>query len=184
MSRRLCPALVVLALVTSAAPASADITGFVGLARTSAAPVSRDSADVGLTKGVSLGFSLVIVGFEFELAQSNGDDVGDSDCTGLGDFRLQCAPTLTTGMANVLLQTPRGVGPLQFYATAGAGLYRERYGPFDENDYGVGTNVGGGVKIEIAGPLRLRLDYRVFKLANDAANATPQRVYAGANIAF
>ena len=33
----------------------------------------------------------------------------------------------------------------------------------------VGINVGGGVKMTLAGPLRLRLDYRVFTLKGIAA---------------
>ena len=29
----------------------------------------------------------------------------------------------------------------------------------------MGINVGGGVKVNLAGPLRLRFDYRIFTLA-------------------
>jgi hypothetical protein len=55
----------------------------------------------------------------------------------------------------------------------------------NENDYGFGTNVGGGAKIELIGPLRLRVDYRVFNLSGgDLVDSTPQRIYVGANLAF
>ena len=88
----------------------------------------------------------------------------------------------------MLVQTPRGMLPkVQLYATIGGGYYRIRFEPFDVQDTGFGTNVGGGVKIDLVGPLRLRLDYRVFKLTNGSTSrlsSTPQRFYAGANLAF
>jgi len=49
---------------------------------------------------------------------------------------------------------------------------------------GFGTNVGGGVKIDLVGPLRVRLDYRIFKLGSDAVYGTSNRFTVGANIAF
>jgi len=90
-------------------------------------------------------------------------------------------------MFNGLVQTPRGIVPkIQLYATIGAGYYRIRYESLDLQDTGFGTNVGGGVKIDLVGPLRLRLDYRIFKLTDTFAelDATSQRFYAGANLAF
>ena len=56
----------------------------------------------------------------------------------------------------------------------------------------MGTNVGGGVKISLAGPLRVRLDYRIFRLTDEfeagvgggGFSKTSHRFYAGANIAF
>ncbi len=48
---------------------------------------------------------------------------GSTDCTG-----SVVAPGLTTGMANVLVQTPLPVSGMRFYGTAGGGLYRERRG--------------------------------------------------------
>ena len=50
-------------------------------------------------------------------------------------------------------------------ATPGGGVYHEscRSEPNDD-ETNFGTNVGGGAKITLAGPLRLRLDYRVFTL--------------------
>jgi hypothetical protein len=66
---------------------------------------------------------------------------------------------------------------MQFYGTIGGGLYRERLGDLQETSFG--TNVGGGVKISLAGPLRLRLDYRIFTLGGDAQHRSVQRIYAG-----
>jgi opacity protein-like surface antigen len=77
---------------------------------------------------------------------------------------------------------------VQLYGTVGGGYYRVRFEELDVQDTGFGTNVGGGVKIDLAGPLRVRLDYRVFRLGDefeaDLVEATSQRFYAGVNLAF
>ena len=88
------------------------------------------------------------------------------------------------GCGGWILQTPRGLGPVQVYGTIGAGAYRERFDVVDESTTNFGTNFGGGVKISLLGPLRVRVDYRIFKLSGDAVYETPQRVYVGANLAF
>jgi opacity protein-like surface antigen len=140
--------------------ASADVTAFLG---TNPTPVNR------VTTGFGVGIGLVIVGFEFEYGHTreNLDEL---------------APSLRTYMFNGLLQTPIPIAGLQFYATAGGGLYRETLD--DDSETSVGINVGGGVKISLAGPLRLRLDYRVFTLQGDPRHSKPQRFYAGLNIKF
>ena len=143
-----------------ATPASADLTAFLG---TTTSPENRAA------RGAALGVSLVIIGFEFEYSNTEGDETS-------------LAPSLRSGMFNLLLQTPFAVSRLQFYATVGGGMYRERR--LDQQDTGLGTNVGGGVKISLAGPLRLRLDYRAFRLGEGTLHRTPQRVYAGLNLAF
>jgi opacity protein-like surface antigen len=174
--------LVLLAATSSLA--RADITAFIGTRRTSnttLTPTVEPDSSFRLDKGLAVGFGLVIVGFEFEWSKTDGDSLGDKLCVG---NLSPCAPSLTTGMGNVLLQTPHGVLPLQIYGTVGAGAYREHLDVADESHYGFGTNLGGGVKIDLVGPLRLRLDYRIFKLANDAFTKTPQRFYAGATLAF
>lgn len=170
-------------LLATHAPASADLTAFIGGSFSgSAADAITGDSHTGLSKGLAIGMSLVIVGFEFEYAAVDGDEFGDGDC---GTFTPgACATGLQTGMGNVLLQTPRGVLPVQIYGTVGAGVYRERLDPLDASETNVGTNVGGGVKIEVAGPFRIRIDYRIFKLAGDAIYSTPQRLYVGANLAF
>ena len=48
----------------------------------------------------------------------------------------------------------------------------------------VGVNTGGGVKVSLLGPVRARLDYRLFKLRGDPLHSTVHRVYAGLNLAF
>ena len=82
-------------------------------------------------------------------------------------------------MFNALLQTPTRT---QLYVTAGGGFYRERFGEVTETSFG--TNIGGGLKIPLAGPLRVRLDYRVFSLRGQPLYTNPQRFYGGVNLGF
>ena len=68
----------------------------------------------------------------------------------------------------------------QFYGTFGVGLYvqlRDR-GSSEAND---ARNIGGGVKITLAGPLKFRVDYRAFILArvNGEYHSNEHRLYAG-----
>lgn len=120
-------------------------------------------------RGGSIGMSLVLVGFEFEYAHSS-EDV------------LEAAPSLRTFMFNGLVQTPIPIAGLQFYGTAGGGFYRETLNDSSETSFG--TNIGGGIKMSLVGPLRLRLDYRVFNLRGSPRHSTPQRFYAGLNLKF
>ena len=160
MMKRLGVAGLTIALLGVAAPARADLTGFIGVNPT---PSSR------LVRGFAAGLALVIIGFEFEYAETSEDEMNG-------------APSLRTGMGNVYLQTPFPISGLQFYGTMGGGLYRERLDMRQETQ--VAGNVGGGVKIVLAGPLRLRLDYRIFNLRGDPLHSRPQRLYAGLNLAF
>ena len=148
------------ALLVLIAPsvALADATVFLGVTTT---PEGRPA------KGFAIGAGLLIVGFEFEYAHS-GEDAA--------------APSLWTGTGNVLLQTPVPVGGFQLYLTTGGGVYRERLGSRQETSFGV--NSGGGAKVSLIGPIRVRLDYRVFKLQGDPIHSVVHRVYAGLNLGF
>jgi opacity protein-like surface antigen len=162
-------------VVLGASPARADLTAFIG---------AQSNPSTRLTKGISAGSGFLIVGFEGEYAQASGDDV----CAPVASSAA-CAPSVRTVMFNGLVQTPRGIIPrIQLYGTVGGGYYRIRYESLDVQDSGFGTNIGGGVKIDLVGPLRLRLDYRIFKLTDtfdlEGLDPTSQRFYAGANLAF
>jgi opacity protein-like surface antigen len=157
--RYLVPLVVCLTLSLPAA-ASADVTGFFGTNRT---PANRT------VKGFAVGTGLLVAGFEFEFASTDED-------------LLTAAPKLRTYMFNGLAQTPIPIARMQFYATVGGGVFRETLNTSSETN--VGINVGGGVKITLAGPLRLRLDYRVFTLRGAPAYEKPQRFYAGLNLKF
>jgi hypothetical protein len=154
----------VLALALAALPgrAFADATVFLG---SNVTPANRTAS------GVSIGLGLLLLGFEFEYA-GTGEDPDDE------------APSLRTGMGNILLQTPFELFGLQPYVTVGGGLYRERLEAIDHQETHVGMNGGGGVKITLLGPVRLRLDYRFFKLAGDPLHTPSHRVYGGLNLKF
>ena len=147
-------------LLGVASPAFADATAFLG---TTSTPANRQA------RGFALGIGLLVVGFEFEYA-STAEEPEDA------------APGLRTGMGNVLLQTPFPIAGMQFYLTTGTGLYRETLGNVQETH--VGFNSGGGAKISLLGPLRARLDYRVFNFRGEALHPTVQRFYAGVNLKF
>ena len=150
----------VVAFVAMAQSARADATAFFGANTT---PANRP------VKGFAVGMGLIVVAFEFEFATTSDD-------------MAATAPALKTFMGNVLLQAPIPVFGFQPYVTTGGGIYRETLGT--HQDTGPGTNVGGGVKMSLAGPLRLRVDYRVFKLGSGALNSPAHRIYAGLNLKF
>ena len=167
-----------LLLAASAVPAHADLTAFIG---------GQGNPSTRLTRGASIGSGFLIIGFEGEYAQASGDD----ECVLIPT--TTCAPSVRTVMFNGLVQTPKGIIPgAQLYATIGGGYYRVRYEALDIQESGFGTNLGGGVKISLAGPLRLRLDYRIFQLTDEfeastggiGFDKTSHRFYAGANIDF
>lgn len=147
-------------LVAAATPAFADATLFIGSTST---PSNRQA------KGVAVGVGLLIVGFEFEYSNTSEDTA-------------KAAPQLRTGMGNALLQTPFAIMGFQPYFTAGGGLYRETLGTLQETQFGM--NTGGGVKINLLGPLRARVDYRVFNLRGAPQQSVVHRVYAGVNLKF
>jgi opacity protein-like surface antigen len=147
-------------LLSTASNAWADATLFLG---TATAPSNRT------TRGFAIGAGLLIIGFEFEY----GDTVEDE---------LDAAPSLRTGMGNLLVQTPFAIAGFQPYFTTGAGVYRESLGSIDETNFGI--NNGGGVKISLIGPVRARVDYRVFSLRGSPIEDTVQRLYVGLNLKF
>ena len=162
MLPRVRPFLFALGLVAvAAAPARADLTGFVGFGTE---PATRPMF------GVAGGFSLIVIGFEFEYMKVS-EDLTDG------------APSLRTGTGAVYVQNPIPVAGMQFYGIAAGGIYHESFEDIRSNT-NVTTNLGGGVKIKLVGPLRLRLDYRVQFLYGDALYTKPQRFYAGLNLAF
>lgn len=147
-------------VLLAAVPASADITAFLGANTT---PANRQ------TRGVAVGVGFLIVAFEFEYGFTPDDPTAT-------------APSLKTGMGNVLLQSPVKFFGVQPYFTTGGGLFQETLGTHKETN--AGLNSGGGAKIDLAGPIRLRLDYRVFKLGSGALYSPAHRIYAGINLKF
>ena len=160
MRRGLVTLSVLAVLGCTAAPAAADLTAFVGA---NATPSNRP------VRGFGVGLSLLVFGVEFEYSDTVADE-------------MVGAPGLRTGMFNVLVQTPFGVSGLQFYGTVGGGFYREAGGGLEETNGG--SNVGVGVKVSVAGPIRMRLDYRVFMLQGSPQHDKHQRLYVGLTLGF
>jgi len=158
--RRTLPVLLLalVVLIASPSPARADITAFLGFSPT---PDTRSA------RGLAVSVNLLVLGFEFEYSRTVEEE-------------LKGAPGLTSGMFNVMLITP--TSGVQLYVTGGAGFFRESL--LDERETGFGTNVGGGAKITLAGPLRLRVDYRVFNLRGMPFYRNPHRFYTGIALAF
>src|SRR6476469_350476 len=147
-------------LLGCAAPARADITAFLGANMT---PANRS------VRGGALEFGFIVVGVELEYAYTPDDPSA-------------AAPSLKTGTGNVLLQTPVAIFGFQPYFTTGGGFYQEELGV--HSDTGFTLSTGGGVKVSLSGPLRLPVDYRVFKLGSTALDSPAHRIYAGLNLKF
>ncbi|MGH9173588.1 MAG: hypothetical protein ACRD1H_04485 [Vicinamibacterales bacterium] len=160
MGRRLLILAATLTLTAVPRNAAADITAFLGITPT---------PETHAVRGLAVGLGLLIIGFEGEyanLAENEDDDL----------------PGLQTYSGNILVQTPIEVSGVQLYGTGGAGVYRERLVLRQETH--LATNLGGGAKIRLLGPLRVRVDYRVFRLQGDPLHETYQRFYVGANLTF
>jgi hypothetical protein len=147
-------------LLFISAPAWADATLFLG---TATSPSNRTA------RGFTLGAGLLVIGFEFEYSDTV-EDLTDG------------APGLRTGMGNLLIQTPFPILGLQPYFTTGGGVYRESLSNLSETNFGI--NNGGGVKISLIGPVRARVDYRVFTLRGSPLEDVVQRLYVGLNLKF
>jgi len=150
--------LALIAVLASVRPASADLTAFLGVTST---PENRTLG------GFAAGGGFLIVGFEFEYANLTEDTF--EQLTGLKTYA-----------GNVLVQTPTPT--VQLYGTIGAQGYQENLGNREETNFG--TNIGGGAKINLIGPFRVRLDYRIFKLQGEPLHDVYQRFYVGANLKF
>ena len=155
--------IVLAALLIVPAPAFADATAFLGV---------NTNPERQALRGFAGGFSLLIVGFEGEYAQAGEDESA-------------AVPSLLTVSGNAYVQTPIPVFGTRFYVTTGAGVYREEVEAANHRETNLVFNSGGGAKITLIGPLRLRLDYRVLKLRGEPLRpSVVHRVYAGINLGF
>ena len=163
MIRYLVPAFTLLLVLASTGTAFADATAFVGV---------HTNPERQSMRGLSAGAGFLVVGFEGEYAQA-----GEDESAGV--------PSLTTISGNVYVQTPIPIFGTRFYATTGVGVYREKVEAIDHQETSTVFNTGGGAKITLVGPLRVRLDYRVLKLRGEPLRpSTVHRLYAGLNLGF
>lgn len=126
--------------------------------------------------GVAYSYCPSVVGFEIEyLGTLGGVSAADSPAGGI--------------FASLIVQ-PATTSNLQFFAIGGFGIWSEKFANGDGTGGLDAKNIGGGVKIRLAGPLRLRLDYRLFVLGDlqdgDRGPTTkyPQRFSAGLQLVF
>ena len=157
-------AMTMLALFMAAAPARADITAFLG---TNTTPDNR------LARGVALGFGLLIVGFEFEYSATSES----------ANRRRRAAPSLKTGMGNVLLQTPVAISGLPA-VLHGRRRHLQRDARARATTWAWAEYRWRRRRSSLAGPVRLRVDYRVFKQGSGALYSPAHRIYAGLNLKF
>jgi len=125
--------IVLAALLCALRPtaAFADVTAFIGANTT---PANRQ------VRGAAGGISLLIVAFEFEYAFTPDDPTVS-------------APSLKTGMGNVLLQTPFPVAGFQPYVTAGGGIYNGWKMTLTNSL--IANNAGGGIFNDATGTLAI-----------------------------
>ena len=107
------------------------------------------------------------VSLEFEYSRSRSDPPAG-------------VPAIVTFSGNLLVQLPIRPSRFQFYGTFGVGFYvlLLDHHSSEPND---ARNFGGGVKITLAGPLKLRMDYREFRLARIGGeyHSNEHRFYVG-----
>ena len=117
-------------------------------------------------RGAAIGAGFTIVAFEFEYA-SSGDDPTSARRRSRRAWATCCCRRRWPSSGSSRTSRP-----------AAASITRAG----EHGDTGFGFNTGGGVKISLVGPLRLRVDYRVFKLGSGALYSPAHRVYAGLNL--
>jgi hypothetical protein len=126
--------------------------------------------------GAAFSYCPSVAGFEIEyLGTLGGETAGHSSAGGI--------------FGSVIVQLPTSSN-VQFFAMGGFGVWGETFADGKGTGELGAKNIGGGVKIRIAGPLRLRLDYRLFVLGDsqdgDRGPSTkhPQRFSAGLHLVF
>lgn len=148
--------------------ARADATVLVGL-------MSVDALRPSF--GFSFGYRPSAVGFEIEYLSTLGPTTPGHFSAG-GIF------------ASVIVQ-PVTISNVQVFAIGGFGIWGEGFSGGKGTGVLDAKNVGGGVLVALAGPMRLRLDYRLFLLGEVEEVGSiaprrkhPQRIAAGLHFAF
>jgi hypothetical protein len=160
-------ALVGALILMSPVSARADGTVLVGL-------MTLDGPRPSI--GVAFGYCPSVAGFEIEYLGTLGGESADHSSAG--------------GIVGNLIVQPMTIGNLQFFAVGGFGLWGETFADGRGTGALSAKDIGGGVKIGIAGRLRLRLDYRLLLLGDPEgasgvpSTTRPQRFSAGLHLVF
>jgi hypothetical protein len=143
-----------------------NITAFGGVAM-APGPHPAIGVAVGVKSSGLLSRRPTPVSLEFEYARSRSDPAGG-------------VPAIVTFAGNLLIQPLRQTSRRRFYGTIGAGLFVHLLDrrSSEAND---AWNIGGGAKVTLAGPLKLRVDYRAFFLfpVSGEYHSNEHRFYAG-----
>ena len=182
------------ALAQSSAPGGlyvGALAGYEGIdvnAADGSASASADSAVYGINAGYDLGLGSAFVGVEGELSTSGGDTRFPSTFTGARDSLDADGQYYVGARAGVAL-TPGiaaygkiGYTSLSTKAFTSAGSLAEL------EDNAGGLRFGGGVQVQLPGPLEARVEYRRsrYKDVVDGTygNATTDQVVAGLGVRF
>jgi len=182
------------ALAQTAAPGGlyvGAIGGYEGIdvdAADGSASATADSAVYGVNAGYDLSLGSLFVGVEGELSTSGGDTQFPSSFTGARDsldangqyyLGARAGVALTPGIA---AYGKVGYTSLSTKAFTSAGTLDEL------KDNAGGLRFGGGVQVQLPGPLEARLEYRrsKYKDVGDGTfgDATSDQVVAGVGVRF
>lgn len=159
------PWLLALVLMTPAS-ARADVTMLVGL-----------TAVEGLRPSLawSFGYRPSAVGVEVEYLSTTP-----------GDYTAG-------GIFGSVIVVPVTIARAEVFVIGGVGVWGEGFDGGKRTGVLTAANVGGGILLGLAGPLRLRIDYRLFRLgevskeeigAINPSRKYPQRIAAGLSLRF
>ena len=137
------------------------VSAAVAVAQTPAPPVNLTAfaglamvPDAHAVSGIGVGVRPQPgpVSIEFEYSNSQID-------------RTRSVPSIVTLAGNFLFQVPVRQSRFELYGAFGLGFYVPQPDRQRGEDADSAWNFGGGTKVTLAGPLKLRMDYRVFRLA-------------------
>ena len=182
------------ALAQSSAPGGiyvGAIGGYEGIdveSADGAASATADSAVYGVSAGYDLSLGSLFVGVEGELSTSGGDTQFPSTFTGARDS-LEAGGQYYVGARAGVALTPGiaaygkvGYTSLSTKAFTSAGTLAEL------EDNAGGLRFGGGVQVQLPGPLEGRLEYRRSRYKNVVdgtyGTATTDQVVAGLGVRF
>jgi hypothetical protein len=159
-------------LLAGARPAMADATVFAGTIAT-----GTQRRVVGGAFGFFPRATGGVTGFEVEVMRTLGEAArGHYDLDG--------------GGASLIVQWNALSRRVKFFGLGGGGVYSGTIGENDQFGGVFAGHAGGGVKVAIAGPLNVRLDYRVYFLSSTIESPArdidmrPRRLAAGLALAF
>ena len=182
------------ALAQTAAPGGlyvGAIGGYEGIdvdAADGSASATADSAVYGVNAGYDLSLGSLFVGVEGELSTSGGDTQFPSSFSGARDSLDANGQYYLGARAGVALTPGIGAYGKVGYTSLSTKAFTSA-GTLDElKDNAGGLRLGGGVQVQLPGPLEARVEYRrsKYKDVGDGTfgDATSDQVVAGVGVRF